>query len=256
MPEIDIALIDSLSNLRPRQFERVVQLVNTLAEGTTYSIDPESDFVTREVASDFGDQLRLHHNASAIPFTKDKFEYALVSTLNDAGHEAEKMANGNPGADITVDGVPWSLKTQADASIKADKLHISKYMELGKGAWETAGDVAKLREKMFGHMTKYERIFSLRCLIRTPVADGSIVYGYELVEIPKSLLARSANSPIEMKVSSGQVPKPASCSVYSDAGPLDFELYFDGGTERKLQIRNLAKRNCLVHATWTFTATS
>jgi hypothetical protein len=36
------------------------------------------------------------------------------------------------------------------------------------------------------------------------------------------------------------------------AGELLFSLYFDGGGERKLQIKSLKKGLCKVHATWQF----
>ncbi len=247
--EFTAALTAKLELLRSRQLLRVGSLVDALVEGTDYWIDVNSDFVSDSFAEEFGDQLRLHHNASLIPLTKDKFEYALVDALKDSGHTARKLPNGNPGEDVIVDDSPWSLKTQADRSIKAETIHISKFMELGKGAWENEDDVAALRDRMFAHMTHYERIFTLRCLSAKAVADV-MVFDYELVEIPKSLLQAADGQPIEMKVNSRQNPKPASCYVYDERG-LAFELYFDGGTERKLQIRSLAKRNCQVHATWT-----
>src|SRR2546429_8924214 len=99
-------------------------------------------------------------------------------------------------------------------------------MELGRGDWVTADDVARLRERMYAHMEHYERIFSLRRLSRTPIAAGA-VYWYELVEIPKELLLRSATSPIVMKIRSTQTPTPASCCVRDDAGRQLYELYFD-----------------------------
>lgn len=37
-------------------------------------------------------------------------------------------------------------------------------------------------------------------------------------------------------------------------GRLLFELYFDGGTERKLQIKGINIENCIVHARWSFPA--
>ena len=54
---------------------------------------------------------------------------------------------------------------------------------------------------------------------------------------------------IEIQDSSRQTPKPAKCFVYEGRNLL-YELYFDGGTERKLQIRKINKDNCIVHATW------
>lgn len=241
-------LAEKLTLLRPRQLRRVSNLVDALIEGTDFWVNPDSDFANDDFAQEFGDQLRLHHNGSLIPLTKDKFEYALVDALNDTGHSAQKLPNGNPGEDVVVDGSPWSLKTQADRNIKRDLIHISKFMELGRGAWVTEEDIAALRARMFAHMRAYDRIFTLRCLSTADVADVKI-YDYELVEIPKALLQSSDGLPIEIKTDSRQTPKPASCYVYDSRG-LAFELYFDGGTERKLQVRSLAKRNCTVHATW------
>ena len=129
-------------------------------------------------------------------------------------------------------------------------------MELGKGNWENEADVAVLREKFLGHLTKYTRVFTLRCLSRIAVTDNSIAYSYELVEIPHALLERAKDGRIEMKYDSRQTPKPAYSYVTAEDGTPGFELYFDGGTERKLQIKNLWKRHCIVHATWTFTTAS
>ncbi len=68
----------------------------------------------------FGDALRIHHSFSVEPFSKDKFEYVLEKVVNFDQHRAQLSSKGNPGHDITIDGVPVSLKTQADKSIKED----------------------------------------------------------------------------------------------------------------------------------------
>jgi type II restriction enzyme len=60
---------------------------------------------------------------------------------------------------------------------------------------------------------------------------------------------------MEMKLDSTQKgAKPGYCHVPSKAGPLKYALYFDGGGERKLQIKGLRKDLCTVHAEWIFTA--
>lgn len=51
---------------------------------------------------------------------------------------------------------------------------------------------------------------------------------------------------------SKQSPKPGYCDVLDSDGSLRLQLYFDGGTERKLQIRHLRKDLCTVHAEWVF----
>jgi type II restriction enzyme len=161
---------------------------------------------------------------------------------------AELAPKGNPGHDITIDRIPCSLKTQADANIKEDTLHISKFMELGKGRWSArVKDLEGLRDQFFAHMTAYDRIFSLRCLSKDPKH-----WQYELVEIPKSLLEEAKDGKLSIRSQSTQSPKPGYCDVTNPYGGLKYQLYFDGGTERKLQIKNLRKDLCIVHATWAF----
>ena len=55
-----------------------------------------------------------------------------------------------------------------------------------------------------------------------------------------------------MKLGSKQFPKPGYCYVRNEDGQTIFSLYFDGGGERKLQIKNLSKDTCRVHAEWEF----
>ena len=243
----------NINQLSSRQVKRVERLVNALLKGAEISGNPKSSFANSEFLTAFGDLLIAHNTGSDIPLTKDKFEYALVDALNESGHEAYKVPNGNPGEDIIVNGIPWSLKTQADKNIKEDRLHISKFMELGKGRWETTEDIAALRKSMYNHMEAYDRIFSLRCFPRLQNKEGNTVYRYELVEIPKQILLLSKDFPIEIMEKSKQSPKPAYCRVLNDIGKEIYSLYFDGGTERKLQVKNIDKNSCIIHGTWRFT---
>lgn len=194
-----------------------------------------------------GDAIRIHHSFSAEPFSKDKFEYVLVEVLKVTGRQAQLAAKGNPGFDAIIDDIRVSLKTQADKNIKNNLIRVSKFMELGKGKWgNNPSELEELREKFFEHMKNYDRILSLRTLQKGPS------WKYELVEIPKQILELARGGRLEMKLDSKQFPKPGYCFVYSDSGEKLFELYFDGGTERKLQIKNLKKELCQIHATWEF----
>jgi hypothetical protein len=87
----------------------------------------------------------------------------------------------------------------------------------------------------------------LRTLSKAP-AD----WEYELVEIPKKLLELAKDGRLEMMRGSTQMPKPGYCHVLNAAGELLFQLYFDGGGERKLQIKHISISNCIVHAQWKF----
>ena len=157
---------------------------------------------------------------------------------------------GNPGHDITINGVRFSLKTQADKQLKVHRLHISKFMELGKGHWgDREEDLIGLREQFFHHMQSYDRILSLR---RLPTGKKKNIWRYELVEIPKNLLEEAKHGRLVMMHKSKQDPKPGYCYVTNTNGNEKFQLYFDGGTERKLQIKNLDKSLCIVQAEWEF----
>jgi type II restriction enzyme len=116
-------------------------------------------------------------------------------------------------------------------------------MELGKGKWE----LPLLRDMFLKHMESYDRIFQFRCLLAGPAT-----YFYELVEIPKALLEEIGTGKLITQKSSRQTPKPGYGNVSDSEGKLKFALYFDGGTERKLQIKKIRKELCVVHATWRF----
>ena len=241
----DIAL--ALEALTPSQILLVKNLVAKLSTATVGYRNPDSDFISDTGLSHIGDALLAHHSMAQRPLSKESFEHALEGALRRAGHDATLAKRGNPGHDITVDGVPVSLKTQADASIKADMLHISKVMELGSGAWE----LPLLRDQFLAHMNSYQRVFQFRCH-----RQGTTGFLYELVEIPMTLLRESANATLEMRNESKQTPKPGYGHLYYATGRLKFSLYFDGGTERKLQIKSLRKELCTVHATWSFDSAS
>lgn len=209
----------------------------------------KSDIVDARLLRDFGDVLRIHHCFSKEALSKDRFEYALEKTLILSGKSASLAASRtNRGHDITIEGVPWSLKTQADKGIKEGELHISKFMELGKGKWPaSAAGLGRLREMFLRHMDSYERIFTLRCLSKDPTC-----WRYELVEIPKALLREAGQGKLEIQRKTKQETRPGYCRVRDAEGHLKFELYFDAGSERKLQVRHLRKDLCTVHAQWEF----
>ncbi|MEI8207090.1 MAG: hypothetical protein WCG03_09465 [Kiritimatiellales bacterium] len=242
-------LAKALYELTQPQLEFIESIVDQFRKPfITIDHHPKSDLVDDHLLRDFGDVLRIHHCFSKEALSKDRFEYAFEKILNQCGRVAELAPKGNPGHDITISGIPCSLKTQADANIKEDMLHISKFMELGKGRWSArVKDLEGLRDQFFKHMTAYERIFSLRCLSKDPKH-----WHYELVEIPKSLLEEAVNGKLSICHKSTQSPKPGYCDVMDINGELKYQLYFDGGTERKLQIKNLRKNLCVVHATWAF----
>jgi type II restriction enzyme len=238
-----------LTKLTDGQLGWIEAIITQFDSPFAFTRTEASDIVTPCVLGDFGDSLRIHHCFSKEAFTKDKFEYAWERVLTLCGVPATLAPRGNPGHDITIAGVKFSLKTQANKGISRSRLHISKFMELGKGQWgDNETDLIGLRDQFFKHMESYERILVLRTIARPPED-----WEYELTEIPKSLLERAKDGTFRMMTNSKQFPKPGYCYVYDEEThqPL-FELYFDGGTERKLQIKNIDIEQCTVHARWIF----
>ncbi len=240
-------LTTAVRHLRDGQLYWVEKVTEALSGPSETSL-MQSDLLNSMSAYDFGDILKIHHIFSAEPFTKDKFEYALVQVLGWHGKQAALATKGNPGHDATVDGQRFSLKTQADKGIKATEIWISKFMEMGKGKWgKHESELGPLRDAFLEHLARYDRILTLRAISKAPN------WHYELVEVHKAVLERAKLGVLQMKRDSKQHPKPGYCRVQDDEGHPLFELYFDGGTERKLQIKALQKSACTVHAEWKFT---
>lgn len=242
-----IAIARALRHLTPPQLDWVKEVIAQFQLPHTFTRNPKSDLITQAVLERLGDALRIHHALSRQPLSKDRFEFAFERALNLGGIKAALVQNRtNPGHDITIAGVPVSLKTEAEAKIRKDLIHVSKWMELGKGEWV----LSRLRDMFLEHMQSYERIFTMRCL-----SPGPTHYFYELVEIPKALMMEAVTCRFKVMKASTQKPKPGYGYVYDNKRKLKFGLYFDGGTERKLQIKHIRKDLCITHATWEFEST-
>ena len=241
-----------VKTLSAGQLALLETIVDTFTQPITSHRVPSSDVVSQEFLAAFGDILKLHHSLSDDYLDKYRFEAAMQRIYRALGRDAIRPSRCNPGHDLTVDGVKWSLKTQGDSQIKREVLHISKFMELGKGKWENEGDLLGQRDRFLHHLSAYDRILQLRYFTLEPTEPSSVRHFYELVEIPKRLLLEARNGVFQMMIDSKQSPKPGYCTVTGKDGTVRFKLYFDGGTERKLQIKNLRKDLCVVHATWEF----
>ena len=239
-----IAAIPGLSDYR---LGIVQNMVRVFSQPWKIERAPDSDIISESALWDFGDVMRIHHCFSREPFSKDKFEFALEAVLRASGILAELAPRGRRGYDIKIAGRNVSLKTEAAKAIRNDILHISKFMELGGGHWgDDPNDLNGLRQQFLDNLAGIDRILVLRALRK-----GEPDYLYELVEIPKDLLEKASEGRFEMRAESIQHPKPGYCFV-ENAGELLFSLYFDGGGERKLQIKSLKKWLCKVHAFWSW----
>ncbi len=263
------AMAAELSLLTHSQRAWIDSIIQQFKLEHTFIRKEDSDLVTETVLQNIGDLLRIHHAMSRRSLSKAPFEYVFEKALQLSGKPARLADSAtNPGYDLTIGPVRISLKTEAAKNISDSKIHVSKWMEMGKGEWDP---VNKQLPRFLEHMEGYDRILTLRCLVQTGTE-----YLYELVEIPKSLMLEAATGSLECASESTQETKPWYCRVLdteANAKALaaynakarkpktlpksvyKFSLYFDAGTERKLQVKGLLKSHCVVHATWKFNST-
>jgi hypothetical protein len=241
-------LHSQIDKLNISQKEIISDTIRILSIPFEKNILVNSDiFFNTEIINCLGDYLKIHHSFSKEPFTKDKFEYALERVFNTFKIPSKLATKGNPGHDITINGKKISLKTQAERNIKVNELHISKFMELGKGEWE----FEKLRDQFFNHLKNYEFIFTLRCLTSDEEKENGI-WNYELVKIPKEIFLEAKNGSFRW-ANSNTTPKSGYCDITDKKNnSIKYHLYFDGGGERKLQITHLKKIYCVIIAEWKF----
>jgi len=231
------------SKLNDRQKDYFLKLMKGFEVNSKYE-NKTNDIFNNYFFESFGDRLITHHFNSIQPLTKTLFEHAFNDSLNESGlNSFLAESRTNPGHDITINGVRVGLKTEAARNIKKDFIHVSKWMELGKGEWE----LPLLLNRFLAHLENYERIFTLRFF-----KHSDYRFRYELVEIPKALLLESKNAKLKIMTGSRQTPKPGYGYVLDENNQQKFSLYFDGGSERKLQIKNLSLEYCIIHGTWEY----
>ena len=127
-------LLEALDRLTPAQRQWVKVAILAFGIPRMFWRAPDSDIVTRAVLENLGDRLLSHHASSRQSLSKDRFEFALEAALNASNIPAQLVkSRTNRGHDITIQNVPVSLKTEAAKNIKENTIHVSKWMELGKG---------------------------------------------------------------------------------------------------------------------------
>jgi len=145
-------IVDALRRLTPTQQQWIKATILAFGAPRKYWRASDSDTITQAVLDNLGDRLLSHHAMSRQALSKDRFEFALEAALNDSGIPAQLVkSRTNRGHDITIAGIPVSLKTEAAANIKEDSIHVSKWMELGKGEWK----LSLLRDMFLEHMRSY-----------------------------------------------------------------------------------------------------
>lgn len=223
-------------------------LAEALARDVEVSIDPNSDILTAAFVESFSGRLLAYHAMNEERMTKKAFEYAFRAASRAAGREAELTGNPvNAGADATVDGVRFSLKTEAAQNISRSSITISKLME---ARWirecRTGEDFASATRRHVGdHLRNYQRMLTLRSFD----VDGGRVE-YHLVEVPLDALhivrdlvpadftERTRNGGSSARVKIGEATA--------------FTLRLDGSVE-KITLSGLRVARCRIHGSWVVT---
>jgi Type II site-specific deoxyribonuclease len=243
--QIAARITAGLSSLDRPQLALLYRFMAAMQRPVGITARPDSDVATPLFVSAVGHYLSLHHATTTTPLNKKGFEFLFQFASDASGRHARINRNTtDANADVVVEGVGFSLKTQADKAVKKHTMYIQKLME---ARWireiNTPQEFHDIGVRhILSHLERYQRILVLKAYPRT----GETVK-YELVEVPKAvfgLLSGLGVSDFPVKNSFG------TCSVpVRDAAGEAFRLVFDGSVE-KIRIFNLRARNCISHAEW------
>lgn len=222
-------------------------VVKMLAESPVEVVSSlnKSDLINSDFDGQFRASLFVHHLLNDHKLEKKAFEYSFRDALRVAGHEAILHPRStHPGADISVDGVGFSLKTEGAKGISPDRIHISKLMESAwmKGFMTLREFHASVKTHIYRHLRQYERMFTLRAF---PVEHG---WRYELLEIPLAVLrAVSTLKPSDL---SALTKAHGTSAIVKWEGKAAWYLRFDGSDD-KITVAGLSAALCKRHAEWT-----
>ena len=189
-------------------------------------------------AEEFRAAISIHHYYLRATLGTNFFEAAFKRAAVAAGHQVQVAPDGCRFWDIELDGRKLSLKSSAAASMREDKLHISKLCE---AAWIQDVRGAQAREeatkRLFAeYVTLVDSIIQLRYLKKT--------YTYEMVQIPSSLLSQVAQVP-----RANFAPDGPSIGIPVGQVPPDFTLKLDR-SDAKVTLANISKEACRVLGSW------
>lgn len=246
MPPTPEEILESLSLLTDGQRNLILEMTHKLRIPVERQLLNGSDITVPAFVENFENRLLIHHATNEDKLKKKAFEFAFKRASEAAGKVASIVSSQtNPGADVIVDGIDFSLKTEGSADIRRDRLTISKLME-GRLIREcvTGADFARVsRERVLHHLSQYTRMITLRGFDRPN--DNSVFY--ELLEIPLDVL-RACGELRAADFSPRTANGSSSATVCYEGSPA-FRLVFDGSVE-KITVHNLSRSVCIPHGEW------
>lgn len=247
-------LLRVAGELEPARVALLVDMARALAGDVEEEISSDSDVLTEGFAENFVNRLRIYHATNAEKFNKKAFEYAFVAAARYAGSSAEVLPNAvAPDADVEVDEVRFSLKTEAAKNLNPRRIHVSKFAE---ARWirecQTPEDFAReAAQRIPEHLRRYERILTLRAFdVSAGPLEGDLPsVRYELWEVPRELLLRAEDLRPE-----DFAPRSSAGSSRADIklgdGTTAFRLTLDGSVE-KVTLAGIRTDLCRLHGAWT-----
>lgn len=236
------SLLEGLGGEEVKLLQGVADALRTKVE---WEVSSQSDICSMAFVKAFESRLKIYHALNDEVLNKKTFEYAFANAARAAGHEASVTENSvNPGADVLVDGIAFSLKTEASGSIRPKKIKISKLME---ARWirdcRTGQEfVDGVQKNVVTHLQKYQRIMILRAF-----KIGRNAFKYRLIEIPTRLLLLVQD--VAAADFGPRSPNGSSRVAVFENNQRIFDLRLDGSVE-KITVEGLDEDQCLFHAEW------
>ena len=203
-----------------------------------------SDFVTAAFAQEFGHRLLVYHATHTQKATKEAFEHSFQRACQANGKIAVLSAKGTKGADIVVDDVPFSLKTESSVNISASRITVSKLMEASwmKHFKEKEEYSQAVVEHVMPHLRRYERLLCLRAF---DVPNG---VRYDLIELNLKVL-RGINGIKATSFSDATSSGTCHSHILDQQDNEYFTLEFDGSAQ-KVKISKFRIDLCRKHGSW------
>jgi hypothetical protein len=237
-------LVAAASGLEPGQLKLLLEIAEAMRRPIRQEVRPDSDICVAEFTANFSNRLVVHHTANEEKFKKKSFEFAFVAASAAGGKTGRINTNATfPGADVTVDGTNYSLKTEASAGIDEATITISKLMEARWIRECRTGDdfAAGVQQHVVGHLRGYERILMLRAF------DVSGGVRYDLIEIPLDVLLAAQH--LTGADFAARTANGSSSATVRHNGNYAYRLRLDGSVE-KVTVSGLAVSLCTIHARW------
>ena len=240
------ALMRKLSALSSVHIEVVDSIVSRFSEECEGEL-VRNDFLDTDAFNYFSIRIAAHHASSSVPLKKENFEHILEAAFKRGRHAVIRTDSMTfRGADLSVDGVKLSLKTEASRGLKQKSITISKLMEAAwiKQITSREDIIPYLSRMVIPHFQGYERIFILRSY-QNPTDSNKI--RYDLREIPKVLLEKIGDL-TPSQFSELTRTRTTSAEVTSNGVPA-FKFRLDGSDD-KITITDLSVALCPLHAWW------